>query len=150
VPVIGNSPHVLIALVIAQLGGSLGFSLPGQIRGKLAKPRHTLKALALRLIIVKIGGGKWHPGKVWLHFPEPDQAVRLRKFERTEQDRVHNAEDCRVCADPERQRNDRDCRNAAIPDEHAKPELHVLPERIHGASPGMALVIQTGKPLSGS
>src|SRR6266566_1954082 len=71
---------------------------------------------------------------------ELDDALGLRKRQRTEQHPVHDCEYCSVRADAERQRQDGDYSKAKTLRQHPRGESRVLPERFHRAAPATSSV----------
>ncbi len=65
---------------------------------------------------------------------EPHQAVGLAVRQRLKENAVDDAEDGRVGADPERQRDERDGREPRVPGQHAQAVANVLEQDAHVAS----------------
>src|ERR1019366_8802416 len=63
---------------------------------------------------------------------ETDQAIGLWVWQWPQQDAVHHAEDGRVRADAERERQCRDERESAMLEKLSDAEAYVGPERVHG------------------
>ena len=60
-----------------------------------------------------------------------DQLLGVRDRQRLQQDGIHNGEDAGVGADAEGEREDDGRREAAILDQHARGELHILKQTVH-------------------
>src|SRR5262245_23571525 len=98
------------------------------------------KALLLILPIGKIRGCDHFLLKTaacrirWLAFPQHHQAFRLRKGQWLEQYSVDNAENCRVRADAQAERENCDYREAGLFSQHSRAVAQVLPQCLHTAS----------------
>src|SRR5262249_39100281 len=64
-----------------------------------------------------------------------DELLGLLEVERLQERRVDHAEDRRVRADAEREREDRDGREAGTAQEPARREAKIEQQRLHGATP---------------
>src|SRR5262249_20958548 len=88
----------------------------------------------LTLPVEEIQIGDRHLLEVRRAFLDSHQPVRLRIRQRFEQHRVDDAEDRRIGADPQGQREHRDGRNHLPLEQHSHRIANVFEERIHGTS----------------
>jgi hypothetical protein len=61
---------------------------------------------------------------------DPHQAVRILKRQRPQQQRIHHAEHCNVCPDPQRQNQHSDKCKSAIAPQRAKGVLQILQKNV--------------------
>src|SRR5262245_54523625 len=85
--------------------------------GKSRHPSESMRLL-LELLEVLIRGLEIPLTGGWVRAPNSDQLISIRIGQRTEQYAVHDREDCRVDANPQRQCHDRNRREAGILAQH--------------------------------
>ena len=111
-----------------------GVALAGQ--GVVVHPDRREGVERLRLVapvgVVGEGDAVLRDALARLRLKRGDEALRFREGQGPQQDRVHDAEDGRVRADPERDRRERHGREARAAGEPARAEAQVLQQLAHG------------------
>src|SRR5262245_32506284 len=108
-------------------------TVAGQLRFSVTfirKSRHSLKRLRLRAPIQKIRIFAYGAGaaNVGLRLPDHDQPIRVSKRQRTYQHSIDNAEDRRIRANAQRQRERCHGREALALEQHSYAVAQVLPD----------------------
>jgi hypothetical protein len=119
----------------ARRDDALRFAATGEVHRGACRGGELLQRLRVRAPVEIIGRGQPHVATVAV-FDDGEEAFRFAVGKRPEHDRVHETEDRRGGAGPERHGQDRDGGESRILEQRAHAVAHVLPQCLqHTASP---------------